>query len=308
VFLQRVKFFASLARVRLLRLGLWFECLLQAIKLKLPINLVSFPLLPFLVWERANHSSSPKNCDTNLDKSVDVLVSLYQFEKHIPVLSKSLESCFTNSKITFHFVLVSPSPSEKSWLEKLVGNSHHKIQIATERVGIYSAWNLALNECTGEFITNLNADDIRLPHSICSQAASLQNSSYDGSYGNFVLSQDITSSLKDMDVKHLVSNLPTFNLERLLNDSQNLMHCAPMWKRDLHDRFGKFDESLKSSGDTEFWLRSLVNGARFSPYKPTTVIYFHNPEGLSTSLASIGRQEWSQIRGRHFKKALFGTS
>jgi glycosyltransferase involved in cell wall biosynthesis len=306
--MQRVKLVASLARVGVSRLGLWFECLLQAIKLRLPISLVSFPLLPFLAWERATHSTSTKSCDTNLSKSVDVLVSLYQFEKHIPVLTKSLESCFSNSKITFHFVLVSPSPSERIWLEKLVGNSHHRSQIASERVGIYSAWNLALKECSGEFITNLNADDIRLPHSICSQAASLQNSSNDGSYGNFVLSQDIASSLNGMDEKHLVSNLPTFNLERLLNHSQNLMHCAPMWKRDLHDRFGMFDESLKSSGDTEFWLRSLVNGARFSPYKPTTVIYFHNPEGLSTSLASIGRQEWAQIRGRHFKRRLLGTS
>jgi len=306
--MQRVKLVASLARVGVSRLGLWFECLLQAIKLRLPISLVSFPLLPFLAWERATHSTSTKNCDTNLSKSVDVLVSLYQFEKHIPVLTKSLESCFSNSKITFHFVLVSPSPSERIWLEKLVGNSHHRIQIASARVGIYSAWNLALKECTGEFITNLNADDIRLPHSICSQAASLQNSSDDGSYGNFVLSRDIASSLNDMDDKHLVSNLPTFNLERLLNHSQNLMHCAPMWKRDLHDRFGMFDESLNSSGDTEFWLRSLVNGARFSVYKPTTVIYFHNPEGLSTSLASIGRQEWAQIRTRHFKRRLLGTS
>jgi hypothetical protein len=299
---RRLSLLGSLVRVRISRLVLWLNCVLQLIKLRLPFRLASFPLLPFLRWKLDTEVPKRDQCESSLTKSVDVIVSLYNFQKHTEVLAKSLESCMTNSKVTFHFVLVSATPGERSWLENLVGKSHHRIHVSDERIGIYAAWNMAISECTGDFITNLNADDIRLPHSICHQANNLQNTSADGSYGNFVLSLNIADSLHNKDKKHLVSELPSFGLETLVDYSQNFMHCAPMWRRDLHDRFGFFDESLKSSGDTEFWLRAMESGAQFSPYKPTTVVYFHNPEGLSTSLASIGREEWSRIRDNHLKK------
>jgi GT2 family glycosyltransferase len=74
-----------------------------------------------------------------------------------------------------------------------------------------------------------------------------------------------------------------------------------MWRRDLHDQFGLFDETLKSSGDTEFWLRALAKGAKFVYYPEVTAVYFHNPEGLSSSLSSTGHGEWAMVRDRFLK-------
>jgi hypothetical protein len=240
-------------------------------------------------------------CNLELKANVDVIISLYRFQEYIPVLERSLKSCFSNPRITFHFVMVSGSASEASWLSDLVTETHHKLYQIENRIGIYAAWNLAINKSSGELITNLNADDLRLPHSICCQAVKLQAESTDGSYGNFVLSMDIFSSLREKSEMALVSSLGGFSESVLVDKSQNMMHCAPMWKRTLHDRFGMFDESLKSSGDTDFWLRAMAGGAKFSSYKPVTAIYFHNPEGLSSSLSSSGHREWQSIRDSYLR-------
>jgi hypothetical protein len=112
---------------------------------------------------------------------------------------------------------------------------------------------------------------------------------------------DIFSSMREKSETALVSSLGGFNESVLVEKSQNMMHCAPMWKRTLHHRFGMFDEYLKSSGDTDFWLRAMAGGAKFSSYEPVTAIYFHNPEGLSSSLSSSGHREWQSIRDSHLR-------
>ncbi len=296
-----ITFAIALSRVRLLRVKLLLTSALKVLTLGISKKFSFFPLTPFLNWSRLPEERPSASCDLALEKSVDVLISLYQFEKYQPVLEQSIESCFQNRKITFHFVVVSGSNREIEWIQRVVGNSHHKLHLVSDRIGIYESWNKAIESGTGEFITNLNADDLRLPHSICSQATDLQRLSVDGSYGNFYLSEDILSTLEFPSKRILRSSLEAFGKDTLVENSLNFMHCAPMWRRSLHEKLGLFDGSLKSSGDTEFWLRSLSAGAQFVQYKPATTVYFHNPEGLSTSLSSAGRREWLGIRDGFLK-------
>jgi hypothetical protein len=257
-------------------------------------------------WVEIPNPKLQTSCDEGLSAQVDVIVSLYRFERYKDVLKASINSCFNNPLITFHFVLVSGTPAERKWLEKVVGSSHHKMYVSDERIGIYKAWNTAIKGGVGKFITNLNADDLRLPHSICNQATALDSESADGSYGNFILSGDILAFLTSPKTRLLVSNLGNFNETKLVLDSQNLMHCAPMWRRDLHSRVGVFDSQLQSCGDNDFWLRSLEKGAHFSPYSPVTAVYFHNPEGLSSSISSVGRKEWASIRDLFLRRKILG--
>jgi len=293
----------NLVLVRLMRYRLLLVSIRKVFDLKSPFKYATFSLLPEM--HRAIHERNglSQTCESALSKSVDVIISLYRFEKYEKVLRASLMSCFSNTKVTFHFVVVNGTETEISIISSIVAGSHHKMYTPKNRIGIYSAWNLAIQSGAGELITNLNADDLRLPHSICQQAAALENSDCEGSFGNFVLTDDIFSHLDPKTSAGFVSSLGEFNADTLLLRSQNYMHCAPMWRRTLHDQLGYFDESLRSSGDTEFWLRAMTSGARFKLYPSTTVIYFHNPEGLSTSLSSIGHKEWTHIRDKYILAA-----
>jgi glycosyltransferase involved in cell wall biosynthesis len=294
--MRKVKYFISLLDVLARRAILLMRSAANSLKLGLPLRYSLFPLLPQLSWGQIPGKSVPDHCDTQLAKSVDVVISLYKFEKYQSVIEKSLESCLQNPLVTFHIILVSGSSNEIAWAENFFRGSHHKIHLSETRIGIYEAWNLGIQNGSADFITNLNADDLRLPHSICQQAADLQQRDVDGSYANFALSSNIFDSLNSRENRHLVSNLGTFEIDTLIKKSENFMHCAPMWKRELHTRVGYFDSSLTSSGDTQFWLRCLVSGASFGLYPPVTAIYFHNPEGLSTSVSSAGSKEWGNIR------------
>ena len=293
-------------KVRVGRILLLIRSIYTVIKLRLPLRYAPFNLLPLMDWVDNSKPRIQTSCDSGLSEKVDVIVSLYRFDKYKDVLKASIDSCFSNPLVTFHFVLVSGTPVEKMWLEEVVGNSHHKIHVSDERIGIYKAWNIAIQGGVGKFITNLNADDLRLPHSICNQAASLELESADGSFGNFILSGDILTFLKSPSTRNLVSKLGNFNETKLVMDSQNLMHCAPMWKRELHNRVGFFDSKLESCGDNDFWLRCLEQGSYFVPYAPVTAVYFHNPEGLSSSISSVGRKEWASIRDAFLRRKILG--
>jgi hypothetical protein len=299
--LRKIKIALALIWVRLLRYALVLKSLVKAVTLRLPLQYAAFPLLPSMNMRQFLIYSQSTNCESSFSSTVDVIVSLYKFENYKKVLERSISSCFNNPNITFHFVLVCGSESEIAWLKLVTKDSHHKVHLIDTRIGIYNAWNIAIGSGSGEFITNLNSDDLRLPHSICAQAAELQTESAAGSFGNFILTNDIFSTLDNKSDSSLTSDLREFNLDTLVTHSQNNMHCAPMWRRSIHSSIGQFDDSLKSSGDTDFWLRAMDSGFEFVPYEPVTAVYFHNPEGLSTSVASSGHKEWKHIRDTYIR-------
>jgi len=300
--LREIKIAIALIWVRLLRYFLVLQSLVKAVTLRLPMQYASFPLLPSMDMRHFLLHSKSKNCESNSGSTIDVIISLYKFENYKKVLEQSISSCFTNIKVTYHFVLVAGSESEKAWLKLVTKDSHHKVHMIDTRIGIYKAWNIAIDNGSGEFVTNLNADDLRLPHSICAQAAALQTTTAAGSFGNFILTNDIISTLDSKADSWLTSDLKEFNIDTLVIHSQNKMHCAPMWRRSIHASIGQFDDSLQSSGDTDLWLRAMDSEFEFVPYEPVTAIYFHNPEGLSTSASSSGHKEWTHIRDTYIRR------
>jgi hypothetical protein len=304
--MYQLKVVIDLLAVRVNRIILLLVSVKKALALGLPLAYSQFPLITRLNLTQPTVAPQADDCDHDLVDSIDVIVSLYRFSKYESVLRESVRSCFGNPKITFHFVIVSGTESERAFIRELTQGSHHKIHYSDERIGIYSAWNLAIEGGSGDLITNLNADDLRLPHSICQHGAFLESSRKDGSFADFILSSEVPSIEQLKSAILPISTLGKFDEKKLVFGSQNYMHCAPMWRRDLHLRLGQFDESLKSSGDTEFWLRSMSLGAEYVYFPQVTTIYFHNPEGLSTALSSTGMSEWKKVRDKYLRnRAMF---
>ena len=63
----------------------------------------------------------------------------------------------------------------------------------------------------------------------------------------------------------------------------NLPHNNPMWKKELHDKYGYFETKYKSASDWEFWLRCAFGGATFKKYHSILGVYYFNPKGVSTN-------------------------
>jgi hypothetical protein len=235
---------------------------------------------------------------------VDILISLYRYEEFKSVLVKSISqnACELN---TFHVSLVESNEIEAKVLIDLIPDRVNlSLEIQPLRVGLYETWNSAIKAGNSELITNLNADDLRRPGSICAMAKEFNsNGKAEICYGNFVILDKIFfKSWQSLDLSNRKSQLGDFSLFDLVYRGNNKPHCAPMWKRSIHADLGYFNENLESSGDSDLWLRALVKGKSFHYTPMVTVAYFDNPQGLSSSLSSRGFREWNNILNNFVEK------
>ncbi|MGV0821137.1 glycosyltransferase [Martelella sp. AMO21009] len=158
------------------------------------------------------------------------------------------------------------------------------------RIGIYDAWNYAAQISRGEYLTNTNLDDLRRQDSFEIQAAALDRHAFaDVVYQDVYYSLDFGLDFESVSKCGFKSNLPVVTVNNMLEF--NSPHNAPMWRKRLHEEIGYFDPSYRSAGDYEFWLRCLKGGKSFLKTNTPHVVYYQNPDGLSTAADTPGVYE-----------------
>jgi hypothetical protein len=221
-----------------------------------------------------------------------VIVSLYRSEPYLKFFFEELDRQTVSSACEIVLVSSAPTVSEKFMIDDFASRRDHvKVVFVSSLIGIYEAWNLAIESSTAEFITNMNVDDSRNSRSIEIQISELlENPEIDVVYQDVYYSYTPNLTWDEIAKVGLRSQLPDVTL-RLLATGTNAPHNAPMWRRSLHSRVGLFDPSLKSAGDHDFWIRSAILGARFRKSPFAHVSYYLNPDGMSTKAKSPGRTE-----------------
>lgn len=201
------------------------------------------------------------------------------------------------------FVLVLVDPTED---ELIIATSFAltfpNVRLETEktRISIYEAWNRAILLASSTFITNMNVDDVRSSDSLEKQVSFMENHTWaDVGYADFYYLLDKRldwTSISNIGAK---SDVPLASLIGMAWFGINSPHNGPIWRRDLHDRFGMFESKLKSAGDYEFWMRAISQGACFLKMKETTVGYFLNPNGMSTNSNSPSTGEEVELQNQY---------
>ncbi len=88
-------------------------------------------------------------------------------------------------------------------------------------------------------------------------------------------------------------NWLNFSREDLLNKGC-FVGPQPMWRRDVHDEYGYFDDSYISSGDYEFWLR--ISQSRTFMHIPIRLgLYLRSPGSIEHSNREKQREENNKI-------------
>ncbi len=166
------------------------------------------------------------------------------------------------------------------------------------RAGIYVAWNVGVGLARGQYLTNANLDDLRREDSIELQTATLDALPHvDVVYQDYLYSADPTADYTRTARAGVVSDLPLATRNGFF--FTNPPHNAPMWRATLHDRFGLFDEGMRSAGDYDLWIRAAAAGATFYKINDPHVVYYYNPEGISTSRETRGLREARDVMRRH---------
>ena len=270
------------------------------------------------IWtERFNklkiHSSSSvssamsvnrRELQVNDSYEVSVIVSLFKGSEYIRSFLEMIlsQTYLKNCEIIF-IDANSPEGEESIICEYMKSFSNIVYKRINYTIGIYEAWNTAIQMARGKYITNANLDDIRAPNSIEIQAAYLNNFPFvDAVYQDFYYTLDYNLTFNQIRDIGFKSSLPNITANKLL--TFNPLHNAPMWRRNLHDELGLFDTTFKSAGDWEFWLRCLEHNKIMLKTPGEHVAYFHNPKGISTKKDTLGHNERKKIINIYSRKLI----
>jgi glycosyltransferase involved in cell wall biosynthesis len=178
------------------------------------------------------------------------------------------------------------------------------------RIGIYDAWNVAIDMARGKYLTNTNVDDLRHPASLQIQAEVLDRLPFvDTVYQDFYYTLDPDLDFDEVAALGFKSDVPIVSPLNLLHF--NSPHNAPMWRKRLHAEVGYFDTAFKSAGDYDFWMRCLAAGKVFYKINTPHIVYYQNPTGVSTSPDMPGIVEGHRLFKKYARKLqspyIYGT-
>lgn len=239
----------------------------------------------------------PRNTNEVL---VSAVASLYRGGDYIEQFLENITSQTIFSSCCELIIIDADSPENEyevisSYMKRFPNIVYHR---APTRIGIYEAWNVGVAMAQGKYVTNTNLDDLRRNDSFERQVEILEKFPFvDVAYQDFYYSFDGKASVAKTAAVGVKSDVPVITPYNLMRS--NSPHNAPMWRRSIHDDVGFFDESYRSAGDYDFWLRCVEAGKVFYKINDPHVVYFVNPEGLSTQPNTRGHEEGKQVTQLH---------
>lgn len=220
---------------------------------------------------------------------ITALTSMYKGGKYIEGFLKDILDQTYFSKTEWYLLDCNSPDNEYSIIKPyLKSYPNIKYEQLDETISVYGAWNYMIENSEGEYLTNANLDDRLYPFCVEKHVSYLdQHPEYDLAYcANLMTKVDNDSYLNHIyDVHKTIYPTGPFDRNNLINHCYPSSH--PVWRRSLHINFGMFDDTLRSAGDLEFWLRCIHGGSQDFVYIPEILgIYYFNPDGLSTSQAN----------------------
>jgi len=228
---------------------------------------------------------------------VTAIVSTYKSERF---MRGCLEDLYAQTICDRMEVIVidSGSPENEGSIVHDFRRQHSNIHyFRTERETVYQSWNRAIRAARGIYVTNANTDDRHFPHAFETLVRSLESHptaavAYADCDVTVVPGHPATSA-------PIVATLawPDYDAHRLFQ--ANFIGPQPMWRRDLHERYGFFDETFVTAGDYEFWLR-LAKKEYFLHVAGRLGVYLMSPDSIEHRNRYADRDEAAIARRRHW--------
>jgi glycosyltransferase involved in cell wall biosynthesis len=236
---------------------------------------------------------------------VSAIASLYKGAEFIQQFMHNITTQTIFEECCELVIVDADSPDNESAVIARYLSKYPNIQYLriNSRIGIYDAWNIAIRAARGTYITNTNLDDLRRGDSLELQAAVLDNLEFvDVVYQDFYYTLDPTLDASQVAEFGFSSDLPVVTPSTMI--SINAPHNAPMWRKRLHEELGWFDTRYRSAGDYEFWLRCVAANKTFYKLNDPHVVYYQNPEGMSTRRNGDAVDEVRRVLKKYSPKLL----
>jgi glycosyltransferase involved in cell wall biosynthesis len=229
----------------------------------------------------------------NITPRLSVIVSIYNGEKF---LEQFLENVLSQTCINDIEVLLLDAQSTDSSKDIILKFNHSSLKyfLLEKKYSIYETWNIGIKLAKSNLLSNWNVDDRRKNTSLETQISFMENNlSCDICYGHIAWSFMENEKFEENNLTNLY---PCYDVTAETMMENNSPHCMPLWRKNLHDKFGLFDINYATAADFDFWMRCIEGKANFQKLYEIVGLYYYNPNGLSTHMKSTNMQEGSLIK------------
>jgi glycosyltransferase involved in cell wall biosynthesis len=225
---------------------------------------------------------------------ISVICSVYNSSKWLDVYLNSV-----NNQLEKEFEIIFIDANSKDSSVSIIENFKfrkgikHKIIKNSERISIYKAWNMGIQECLGEYVMNWNTDDLLYPSALVTYSEYLnQNPFVDLFYSPCCI---VNSQSYDSVIG--LRNWPEHSHELLLK----FCYCGPfpLVRKSAIQSVGYFNENYKSSGDYDMWLKLSKKGFKFKKIPDIIGSFYQREDSVSTGDLVMAQAEDKEIQEKY---------
>lgn len=215
-------------------------------------------------------------------------------------LEKTLQSVASQTYKEFEYIIIDGASTDDSVdvIKKYEPRFAHLTWVSEPDSGIYNAMNKGIRMAKGEFIQILNSADCLAANDITERMlVALENGGRPNIfYGNMVKCfpeghRRVDKSFTGQEITMLGMFTGTLN------------HDPTYIRRDLFDKYGFYDESLKIVSDWKWFVQAIILGGEKPKYVDLDVTLF-DMTGISETNKALNKKEREMVLEQLFPKAV----
>jgi hypothetical protein len=220
---------------------------------------------------------------------ISIFTSVFNCADELEVYLKNIETQTIFDKLEWVMVHPKDSPTFEKECEILapyLGKYENIKYFVNEEKdeGVYDGWSRGVNLCTGEFIGNRNVGDILAPDQLEKMAKELMmNDDVGLVYCDSYITMNGNETWEKNSSEGKRYNMPQYSFDNM--KIMNLPHNCPLYRRELHEKFGNYDKSFQFAGDYDMFLKFAAGGIKFKKMDDVLGLYHHSATGVTTNPA-----------------------
>lgn len=155
------------------------------------------------------------------------------------------------------------------------------------------AWNLGIEQATGNYLTTANTDDRYHIGGLTRMVDALDTHPEIG----VVFSQVDVDDYVNIAPWKRIGN-PTGEIKNIRDilEHRCIIGAMPVWRKEIHDRVGLFNEDYIVASDYDMWLRMARAGVRFYYIAESLGVYTKRDDSLEHRNRDLCKKESRKVR------------
>lgn len=196
-----------------------------------------------------------------------------------------------------HTTIIIPYKIDRGWLDKAIQSAESQPGcIVVPSLGdgnVCQNLNKALKDVKTQYWCQLDEDDMLTPDSVAARINAIGQA-------DFIHARAVNLYPDGKTSTYTLTN-PNVTLESCIKHN-GIFGSSALYKTDLLDKFGLWDESLTTGEEWEYHLRLLSNGCKLA-YSPETVYIYRRHEGQKSMGSWVNqferKKQFDLIRKRY---------